>query len=493
MSGIFICYRREDSAGHVGRLRDRLITRFGRRQVFEDIDSIKPGEDFTQAIKDAMTSCDVVLVVIGKQWLTGFDAKGSSAAVSKPTRRLDNPRDFVRQEIAAALTSKRRVIPVLVQGTTMPNQEDLPENLQGLALHNAIEISDGRWDYDVDRLAEAIQKKPLVGRKALVAASIGLGVIAFGFATYLIFIRSNPLSPEHSFFARLPVNPIASELPRSVQPPERSGPKQKVGAETAQYPIHLRANQEARLITTNHIYKILSAELDRANSSTLLLRFVVRLTNGGNYDANFWNASFRLLVDGVPRAPISDLNELVAGHSAKEGTVEFTVPDKATDVVLQLKVGGEIADIPIDLTETHSQPKPVAQTEQQQSNFRNAKFPIRLQADQEVHLTRSDHTYKILSVELDRPNSSTLLVRFVIRLTNGGNYDANFWNASFRLLVDGVPRAPISDLNELVAGHSAKEGTVEFTIPDTTTRIGLQVRGGDEVPEIPIDLTPVKL
>jgi hypothetical protein len=157
MSGIFISYRREDSAGHVGRLHDRLITCFGREQVFKDIDSIKPGEDFSQAIKDAMASCDVVLVIIGKQWLTGIDSKGSSAAVSKPTRRLDNPKDFVRQEIAAALTSKTRMIPVLVQGATMPNQEDLPEDLKGLTFHNAIEISDGRWDYDVGRLAEAIQ------------------------------------------------------------------------------------------------------------------------------------------------------------------------------------------------------------------------------------------------------------------------------------------------------------------------------------------------
>src|SRR4029434_4593446 len=128
---------------------------------FKDIDSIKPGEDFTQAIKDAMASCDVVLVVIGKQWLRGTDAKGSSAvgtAFLKPTPRLDNHKDFVRQEIAAALTGKTRVIPVLVQGATMPNEEDLPEDLRGLAKHNAIEISDVRWDYDVDRLAQAIQK-----------------------------------------------------------------------------------------------------------------------------------------------------------------------------------------------------------------------------------------------------------------------------------------------------------------------------------------------
>jgi hypothetical protein len=231
--------------------------------------------------------------------------------------------------------------------------------------------------------------------------------------------------------------------------------------------------------------------LDRPNSSTLLLRFVVRLTNDGGYDANFWNASFRLLVDGVSRAPVSNLNELVAGHSAKEGTVEFTIPDQTTHVTLQVRVGGEVADIPIDLAETS--PKPQAVSSHPNPKWLNAKFPMHLRANQEVQLNRPYFTYKVLSTELDRPNASTLLLRFHVRFTNNGGAPANFWNASFRLLIDGVPRAPIGSLNELVDSHSAKEGTVEFTMPDTTTGVMLQLRGGSEVVEIPIDLTSTQL
>lgn len=117
-----------------------------------------------------------------------------------------------------------------------------------------------------------------------------------------------------------------------------------------QYPIYLRANQEARLIQSNHTYKILSAELVHPNPSTLVLRFAVRLTNNGRFPANFWNSSFRLLVDGVPREPVSDLNELVAQHSAKEGAVEFVILDTVATVVLQLRDGREVEEVPIDLT-----------------------------------------------------------------------------------------------------------------------------------------------
>jgi hypothetical protein len=474
MSGIFISYRREDSAGHVGRLHDRLITRFGREQVFKDIDSIKPGEDFTQAIKEAMASCDVLIAVIGKRWLTETDSKG--------IRRLDNPKDFVRQEIAAALAGKTRVIPVLVQGTTMPNEEDLTEDLRSLGHRNAIEISDGRWDHDVDRLMQAIWKKPAVGRKALVAACIGLAVIAF--VSYLLFVRSNVLNPAH--------------LSPPSPPPIPSTPKNEAGGDSGQYPIHLRANQEVRLKTSLNdcTYKILTAEVERANSSTLRLRLVIRLTvnNSASSGAEFTNGNFRLLVDGVPRAPVSDLIQLVERHSAKEGTVEFTVPDTATKLILEVRDTGEVAEVPIDLSETAPERIPVAQT-QEQSRFQNAQFPIRLRANQEVRLKTSlnDCTYKILTAEVERANSSTLRLRLVIRLTvnNSASSGAEFTNGNFRLLVDGVPRAPVSDLIQLVERHSAKEGTIEFALPDTATKLVLQVRDTGEVAEIPIDLSPL--
>jgi hypothetical protein len=105
-----------------------------------------------------------------------------------------------------------------------------------------------------------------VGRKALVAASIGLGVIAFGFVTYLFFVRSNHLNPDPTSSPSPPSIPSQvirepkQPPPKSAQSPERSGPKPEAGAETAQYPTHLRANQEARLRQANYTYTILSAD-----------------------------------------------------------------------------------------------------------------------------------------------------------------------------------------------------------------------------------------
>ncbi len=108
MSGIFISYRREDSSGYSGRLFDRLTAQFNRDQLFMDIDAIEPGVDFVEVIERAVSSCDVLVAVIGKQWLTVTDANGR--------RRLDNPEDFIRLEVGTALDRGIRVIPVLVRG-----------------------------------------------------------------------------------------------------------------------------------------------------------------------------------------------------------------------------------------------------------------------------------------------------------------------------------------------------------------------------------------
>ncbi|PTL77852.1 toll/interleukin-1 receptor domain-containing protein [Vitiosangium sp. GDMCC 1.1324] len=146
---IFVSYRREDSPGHAGRLYDHLVNHFGQERVFRDIEAIAIGEDFVEAIQHAISSCDILIAVIGTQWSTIKDAKGR--------RRLDDPEDFVRLEIAAALERNIRVIPALVQGATMVSAEDLPPDLVKLVRRNAVEISDIRFQFDVDRLIAAIE------------------------------------------------------------------------------------------------------------------------------------------------------------------------------------------------------------------------------------------------------------------------------------------------------------------------------------------------
>lgn len=148
---IFISYRRDDSAGYAGRLFDYLAAHFGGHNVFMDIDTIEPGEDFRRVVQTAVGTCDVVLVMIGKQWLSIRDSQGH--------RRLEDPRDWVRMEIAGALVNpKVRVIPVLVREAEMPGVHELPTDLKELSWRNAIELSDTRFQHDVNKLIGVIER-----------------------------------------------------------------------------------------------------------------------------------------------------------------------------------------------------------------------------------------------------------------------------------------------------------------------------------------------
>jgi len=167
---IFICYRREDSSGHAGRLYDHLRTHFGDEQVFIDINAIDPGVEYPKLIDRTLGSIDVALVLIGRQWLEARDPSGG--------RRLDDPEDMVRLEISAALNRDDvLVIPVLVQGATMPHPNELPPDIAGLARRNALEISDARWGFDADRLARALRGTALGDGTPAAAAPRGGGAV----------------------------------------------------------------------------------------------------------------------------------------------------------------------------------------------------------------------------------------------------------------------------------------------------------------------------
>jgi hypothetical protein len=117
-AGIFISYRRDESAAYAGRIADSFVEHFGEDNVFRDIDAIEPGLDFVEAIERAISSSDVLIAVIGRSWLTATDSTGRE--------RLQDSHDYVRMEIAAALQRDIRVIPVLVQGASMPSADELP-------------------------------------------------------------------------------------------------------------------------------------------------------------------------------------------------------------------------------------------------------------------------------------------------------------------------------------------------------------------------------
>jgi TIR domain len=157
---IFISYRREETAYPAGWLFDRLVHHFDG-QVFKDVDSIQPGDDFVDVITTAVASCDVLLALIGVDWLTITDEHGR--------RRLDNPDDFVRLEIEAALTRGVRVIPILINGARMPRAHEVPDSLAKLVRRQALELSPARFDSDINRLFRVLDKT-LAEAQALPAA-----------------------------------------------------------------------------------------------------------------------------------------------------------------------------------------------------------------------------------------------------------------------------------------------------------------------------------
>src|SRR5262249_5525255 len=115
-----------------------------------DVDAIEPGVDFVKSLDEQLAACIAFIAVIGPRWLTARGNDGNP--------RLDNPKDYVRLEIEAALKRDIRVIPVLVDGASMPQPSDLPPSLQALARRNAVEIAHHRFVADCDDLARGIKR-----------------------------------------------------------------------------------------------------------------------------------------------------------------------------------------------------------------------------------------------------------------------------------------------------------------------------------------------
>ena len=146
---VFLSYRRSDAKAYAGRLRDALRPRFQPpAELFMDLNSIAGGDDFPDTIDKALAKSSVVLVLIGPSWLVSPGVDGQP--------RLGNPQDLVRHEVSTSLTLGRKVIPVLVDGASMPAEAQLPAVISALSRLNAVELSDSRWDYDLGKLLSAI-------------------------------------------------------------------------------------------------------------------------------------------------------------------------------------------------------------------------------------------------------------------------------------------------------------------------------------------------
>lgn len=160
MSKIFISYRRHDTRDVTGRIYDRLLRHFETERIFKDVDNIAPGEDYRDVIDREIAECSLLLAVIGPSWLLAKKSDGK--------RRLDDPNDMVRIEIETALRRNRRVIPVVVGDSKMPEPEDLPESLKELADRHAFPVRpDPDFHRDMDRLVLLIERAMSSGEPLL--------------------------------------------------------------------------------------------------------------------------------------------------------------------------------------------------------------------------------------------------------------------------------------------------------------------------------------
>ncbi|MGH3668272.1 MAG: toll/interleukin-1 receptor domain-containing protein, partial [Acidimicrobiia bacterium] len=190
MAGIFISYRTEDAAASAGRLYDRLVARYGRRTVFRAVETLEPAKDFGEQIVDAIKSCDALLAVIGRDWLSITDESG------RP--RILNPDDWVSLEIATALSTGKVVIPVRVEGARMPSDEDgIPEALERFPRIQAVNIRDDSFDHDFGLLTQVIEKNTDL-RPGDVWTRVGYGLMIAGIAARIVG-GVQPIDPDAWF------------------------------------------------------------------------------------------------------------------------------------------------------------------------------------------------------------------------------------------------------------------------------------------------------
>lgn len=210
MKRIFISYRRTDSITITGRIYDRLVMAFGEQRVFKDVDDIPLGQDFRKTLEDEVSQCDILCVIIGREWSNVMDAEGN--------RRLQDPNDFVSIEVAVGLNRPNvLVVPCLVNGATMPTAEELPPDLQGLRFRNAAIIRDDPdFNRDMNRLIEQIKKAEVYGartsdapRRSGKSTSAKLALIALGIIVLLIIVALSAILPG--------LSPTATLTPSATQ------------------------------------------------------------------------------------------------------------------------------------------------------------------------------------------------------------------------------------------------------------------------------------
>jgi hypothetical protein len=492
MPDIFVSYRRGDSAGHAGRLFDCVRERFGDESVFMDVTDIRPGDDFVASLDSALSSSRIVLAVIGPDWLTCTSGDGR--------RRLDDPNDHLRLEVAHALRANGRVIPVLVRGARMPAEGELPDDLKALARRQAQEVSDSRWSYDTDQLVRIIENAlgkparhdqpyaaapvPLVARlgSLRIIATATVFVVLMALAAYSKwFATANPSGPTHSG-----TSTGSADTARARDAAAAAG-----GGRSSTPPARLPPAGEARAGPA--VFKVLGGLVSRGSDGPHTVRLYIRTTNVAvRYGYNISGESFRLLLNDQAITPEDAPSEVVAMQSAIEGWVAFRVPPTAAAVQLQVgEIGRATAKIPFDLrsagASVSNPPAPAW------------KSPVEIAMTVEKRVGRLLFNIDGLRLEhvadaIPPLQPERLELKIKVRIKNLGiAYGYAVGSDEFRLFVDEVPLAPTTFPIEVLADQGALSSDVVFVMPGTAKKTVLQL--GDlnaEHVQVPLDLSAAR-
>jgi hypothetical protein len=454
---IFLSYRREDAAGYAGRLRESLEERFGEGRVFRDVDTLEPGQDFVQAIEQRVAQCTAFLALVGHEWLETTDSSGRL--------RLQQPDDYVRREIAAALARPDLpVIPVLVEGVSMPPSTDLPEDIRGLARRHAVSLRDETWAHDVDRLASAIKRaldqRPNPGQITQRDRTAGLprrwfkhaGLAGFGILMLALGITLPRLRPG-------PADPDRPDPDSLVSNPGDAG---------VTYKIDLPRVAEFEI--GESIYTLLWASLTpRLDGS--ILRFRIRFSNEGRYASNFSSGAFQLDLGRQVVAASDGTNALVPGHSIEHGEVVFRIPTGTRRGVLRI-VDSESAELPLDLSRSGRLSRAdTADPGDAMSRAIVTSIAPNLPADL---LSTATGSYTLTRATA-RLFVNKIRLEFAIRFANTSSSGDYFNDANFRLAFAGEVGAPVGAPAEIVPANSTTTGNFVFEIPTQTRRVTLRV------------------
>lgn len=220
---IFISYRRDDSAMAAGRLYEHLARHFPREALFMDVDAMQPGMNFVDELDRQVAQCDTFLAVIGPQWTTIENDDGE--------RRLDEPNDFVRIEVASALARDIRVIPILLEGATMPRAEDLPFDIKAMVQRHAVRLRHDRFGADVEIITNALggesqeiqkTKNPRPQSRPLFMLALAAAAAVLGAGVW--FVLNQPPAPDKT--VTVVSRPDASARTAADPPPATQAEKQ---------------------------------------------------------------------------------------------------------------------------------------------------------------------------------------------------------------------------------------------------------------------------